>query len=151
MLRFRMNLISSKSHSKPLFSHYIKPYMAPFQNIQKILNENLRFTRNSGSKRDFSQNILKSILLWLRPLLVLILKFWSLLIIFVWLWIDLTEENDQNLHFWGICSNLFSSFLPLFLFLILFICFFYVITCLFSLGFLYFVSLSMFRLLDLLL
>ena len=63
MLRFRMNLISSKSHSKPLFSHYIKPYMAPFQNIQKILNENLRFTRNSGSKRDFSQNILKSILL----------------------------------------------------------------------------------------
>ena len=138
-----MNPISSKSHSKPLFSHYIKPYMAHFQNIQKILKENLRFTRNSGSKRYFSQNILKSILLWLRPLLVLILKFWSLLIIFVWLWIDLTEENDQNLHFWGICSNLFSSFLPLFLFLIF-------ITRLFSLGFLYFVSLSMFRLLDLL-
>ena len=145
-----MNPISSKSHSKPLFSHYIKPYMAHFQNIQKILKENLRFTRNSGSKRYFSQNILKLILLWLRPLLVFILEFWSLLIIFVWLWIDLTEENDQNLHFWGICSNLFSSFLPLFLFLILFICFFYVKTCLFSLGFLYFVSLSMFRLLDLL-
>ena len=138
-----MNPISSKSHSKPLFSHYIKPYMAHFQNIQKILKENLRFTRNSGSKRYFSQNILKLILLWLRPLLVFILEFWSLLIIFVWLWIDLTEENDQNLHFWGICSNLFSSFLPLFLFLIF-------ITRLFSLGFLYFVSLSMFRLLDLL-
>ena len=138
-----MNPISSKSHSKPLFSHYIKPYMAHFQNIQKILKENLRFTRNSGSKRYFSQNILKLILLWLRPLLVFILEFWSLLFIFVWLWIDLTEENDQNLHFWGICSNLFSSFLPLFLFLIF-------ITRLFSLGFLYFVSLSMFRLLDLL-
>ena len=138
-----MNPISSESHSKTLFSHYIKLYMTPFQNIQKILKENLRFTRNRGSKRDFSQNILKSILLWLRPLLVLILKFWSLLIIFVWLWIDLAEENGQNLHFWGICSNLFSSFLPLFLFLIF-------ITRLFSLGFLYFVSLSMFRLLDLL-
>ena len=53
MLRFGMNLKSSRSCSKPLFSHYIKPYMAPFQNTQKILREILRFTRNSESKRDF--------------------------------------------------------------------------------------------------
>ena len=53
MLRFGMNPTSFGSHSKPLFSHYIKPYMTPFQNIQKILRENLRFTRNSESKREF--------------------------------------------------------------------------------------------------
>ena len=32
MLRFGMNPTSSKSHSKFLFSHYIKSYMAHFQN-----------------------------------------------------------------------------------------------------------------------
>ena len=53
MLRFGTNLTSSRSHSKPLFSHYIKPHMIPFQNIQKILRKNLRFTRNSESKREF--------------------------------------------------------------------------------------------------
>ena len=36
----------------PIFSLY-KAYMAPFQNTQKILKENLRFTRNSESKREF--------------------------------------------------------------------------------------------------
>jgi len=51
MLRFGTNPILFGSCSKPLFSHYIKPYMAHFEHIQKILRENLRFTRNSKSKR----------------------------------------------------------------------------------------------------
>ena len=94
---FGRNPTSSRSHYEPLFSHYIKPYMAHFQNTHKILRENLRFTsaimNQSGS---FSQNIPKPILSWLWPILVLIFDFWSLLIILVWLWIDLTEENSQN-------------------------------------------------------
>ena len=53
MLRFGMNLTSFGSRSKPLFSQYIKPYMAPFQNTQKIRRKNLRFTRNSESNREF--------------------------------------------------------------------------------------------------
>ena len=53
MLRFGMNPTLSRSRSKPLFSHYRKPYMAPFQNTQNIQRENLRFTRNSESKREF--------------------------------------------------------------------------------------------------
>ena len=48
-----MNLTSSGSHSKPLFFNYIKPYLVPFQKTEKILRENLRFTRNSESKREF--------------------------------------------------------------------------------------------------
>ena len=57
-----MNPTSFGSHSKPLFSNYIKPYIVVFHNTQKILRENIRFTRNSESKREFfSQNILKSI------------------------------------------------------------------------------------------
>ena len=47
MLRFGTNLISSGSRSKPPFSQYKKPYIAHFQNTQKILRENLRSTRNS--------------------------------------------------------------------------------------------------------
>jgi len=31
MLTFGMNPTTSRSHSKPLFSHYIKPNMAPFK------------------------------------------------------------------------------------------------------------------------
>ena len=34
------------------FSQYKQPYMIPFQNTQKILQENLRFIRNE-SKREF--------------------------------------------------------------------------------------------------
>ena len=30
-----------------------KPYMISFQNTQKILRENIRFTKNSESKREF--------------------------------------------------------------------------------------------------
>ena len=47
-----MNPTSFGSHSKTLFFNYIKPYMVPFQNTQKILWENLRFTRNSELKRE---------------------------------------------------------------------------------------------------
>ena len=53
MLRFGMNLTSFRSCSKLLFSHYIKPYMAHFQNTQEILREKLRFTRKSESKKEF--------------------------------------------------------------------------------------------------
>ena len=53
MLRFGTNLTSFRSRSKLLFSHYIKPYMTPFQNTEKILRENIRFTRYSESKREF--------------------------------------------------------------------------------------------------
>ena len=53
MLRFETNPTSSESRSKLPISHYIKPYMTHFQNTQKILRENLCFTRNSESKREF--------------------------------------------------------------------------------------------------
>ena len=36
ILRFGMNFTSFGSRSKPLFSHYIKPYMASFQNIENF-------------------------------------------------------------------------------------------------------------------
>ena len=49
---FGMNLTSSESYFKPLFSEYIKSYMVPFQNTQKILRENIRFTKNSESKKE---------------------------------------------------------------------------------------------------
>ena len=52
-LRFGMNLTSSGSRSKPLFSQYKKPYMVHFQETQKILRENLRFTRNNKPKMEF--------------------------------------------------------------------------------------------------
>ena len=52
-LRFGMTLTSTGSRCKPIFSHYIKPYIVPFQNTWKILRENTRFTRNSESKRKF--------------------------------------------------------------------------------------------------
>ena len=48
-----MNTTSSGSHSKALFSQYNKPHVVLFQNTQKILRENLRFTRNSESEREF--------------------------------------------------------------------------------------------------
>ena len=53
---FGMNLTSSESYFKPLFSEYIKSYMVPFQNTQKILRENIRFTKNSESKRESFKN-----------------------------------------------------------------------------------------------
>ena len=48
-----MNLTLSKNRSKPPFFNYIKPYIVYFKNTEKILRENLRFTRNSESKRKF--------------------------------------------------------------------------------------------------
>ena len=54
--RFGMNLTSSKSRSKPLFSQYKKPYMVSFQNTENI-NEKPLFTRNSESKREFFHKI----------------------------------------------------------------------------------------------
>ena len=50
---FGMNPTSNGSCSKPLFSHYIKPYIVAFQNTQKILRDDLRFIRHSESKRVF--------------------------------------------------------------------------------------------------
>ena len=52
-LGFGMNHTMSGSRSKPSFFNYINPYMIPFQTIKKILRENLKFTRNSESKREF--------------------------------------------------------------------------------------------------
>ena len=52
-LGFGTNLASSGSHSKPPFSNYKKPYMVPFQNTQKIIRENKKFTRNCESKKEF--------------------------------------------------------------------------------------------------
>ena len=52
---FGKNPTSFGSHSKPLFSDYKKPYMVPFQNTQKILRENTRFTKNNELKREFSK------------------------------------------------------------------------------------------------
>lgn len=52
-LRFGINPTSFESHSKSPFSQYKKPYMVYFQKTQKILRENLKFTRSSESKREF--------------------------------------------------------------------------------------------------
>ena len=51
-----MNPTSSGSRSKPPFSHYKKPYMVLFKNTQKIVRENLKFTRNIESKRGLGLN-----------------------------------------------------------------------------------------------
>ena len=53
MLRFGTNPTLFGRHYKPLFFNYIKPYMIYFKKMQKICRENLRFTRNSESKRKF--------------------------------------------------------------------------------------------------
>ena len=57
-LRFGMNPTSFGNHSKPSFFNYILPNMVYFKNTQKkkkknFLKEDLRFTRNSESKRKF--------------------------------------------------------------------------------------------------
>ena len=71
-----MNLTSFGIRSKPLFSNYIKPYIVVFQNTQKILRENIQFTRNSESKMEFfSQKILKSIFFYWGFFLALIFEF----------------------------------------------------------------------------
>ena len=70
-----MNPTSFRNHSKPPFSDYKKSYMVPFQKTQNNLRENTRFTRNSESKKEFSQNILKSIFFWLKPFLASIFEF----------------------------------------------------------------------------
>ena len=96
MLRFGMNFTSSGSLSKPLFSHYIKPYMAPFQNTQKILRENLRFTRNSESNREFFTKHPQVNFILIRTFSGLdpqVLKFTNH---FGLVWIDLAERNGQN-------------------------------------------------------
>ena len=48
-----MNPTSFGSRSKPLFFNYIKPYIVASQNTQKILKENIGFSRNSESKMEF--------------------------------------------------------------------------------------------------
>ena len=100
----------------------------------------------------FSQNILNSIFFWLRHFLVLNFEFWSLLIIFVWLWIDLTEEKGQNqaknLFVWGICSKHFSFFfLVLISIFFIFLVKFFDIICLFKFRFSLFYVLKHVRLL----
>ena len=70
-----MNPTSSMDRSKPLFSHYKKPYMVYFQNTQKSYGKTLSFTRYSESKGSFSQNTLKSIFFWLGPFIALIFEF----------------------------------------------------------------------------
>ena len=48
-----MNPTLPGSCSKLPFSNYKRPDIVAFQNTQKILRENIRFTRNSESKREF--------------------------------------------------------------------------------------------------
>ena len=85
-----------KPFQTPIFN-YIKPYMVVFQNIQKILRENIRFTRNSESKREFfhktssSQYFLIGAFFWPWSLSFKITNHF-----FIWLWIDLIERNGQN-------------------------------------------------------
>ena len=47
------NPTSSRSRSKPPFLNYRRPYVVAFKNTQKILMENIRFTRNSEPKMEF--------------------------------------------------------------------------------------------------
>ena len=53
---------------------FLKPYMVYFQKIQKILRENLKFTKNSESKREFFTKHSQVNFIWLR--LFLGLFFW---------------------------------------------------------------------------
>ena len=53
MLRFGTNPTLSGNCSKPLFSHYKKPYMVYFQNTQISHWKILRFTRNNETKKKF--------------------------------------------------------------------------------------------------
>ena len=95
-LRFGMNLTSSGSHSKPLFFNYIKPYMVYFKGQRKSKGKTQDSLEIVNQRVSFLQNIFKSIFFWLWHFLVLIFEFWNLLINFIWLWIDLIEENGQN-------------------------------------------------------
>ena len=112
-LRFRMNLTSSGSRSKPPFFNYIKPYMVYFKNAQKILRENLRFIRNSESKRDFFTKhsqvnfILIGTFFGLDPR---VLKFTNHFCLIV---NRLTEENTQNQTWKAFCLRywVLNSFL----------------------------------------
>ena len=79
---FGMNPTLSGSCSKPPFSNYIKPYTVSFQNTQKILKENIRFTRNSESKRFFTKYLQDNIFL-IKAFYGLDVRVSSLLITFV--------------------------------------------------------------------
>ena len=70
-----MNPTLSGDCSKPLFSHYKKPYMVYFQKHKNPTRKTLKFTKNSESKKSFSQNTLKSIFFLLGHFLALIFEF----------------------------------------------------------------------------
>ena len=70
--------------------------MVPFQNTQKILRENTRFTRNSESKREFFTKHPQVNIFWSRPFLALIFEF-KLTNHFFYLIVNrLTKGNGQN-------------------------------------------------------
>ena len=79
---FGMNPTLFGCCSKPPFPNYIKPYTVSFQNTQKILMENIRFTRNSESKRFFTKHPQANIFL-IKEFFGLDLRVSSLLITFV--------------------------------------------------------------------
>ena len=82
-LGFGTNLTSFRSCSKPPFFNYIKSYMVPFQNTQKILRENTRFTKNSESKREFFTKHPQVNIFLIKAFSSLDLRVSSLLITFV--------------------------------------------------------------------
>ena len=57
-----MNSISSRSHSKPHFFHYKKPYMVHFQTHKNPMEKTSYSLENSESNGSFLQNTLKSFL-----------------------------------------------------------------------------------------
>ena len=139
-LRFGMNLTLFGSHSKPPFSQYQRPCMVPFQNTLKILRENLRFTRNNGSKREFFTKHPQVNILMIETFSSLDLWVLKFTIQFCLVVHRLTERNGQNqawkvlcLRYWVLA---FSFSFPCFNFVFNFFSHFvYVLICLGNLGF----------------
>ena len=133
---------------KPLFLNYKKPYMIPFQKTQKILRENIRFTRNSESKREFFTKHFEVNNFLIKAFSGLDLGVLRLLI---------TSLFDCEKNDWGEWSKssqgafvlevkvlaLLASFSLIKSIFLLFLSFYICLTCLFSIGLLCLVVLSM--------
>ena len=144
-----MTPTSPGSHFKPLIFNYINPYMVYFKHTRKILRKNLKFARNSESKREFftkhpQVNFLlicafSGLDLWVLRLLITSLFDCK----YIWLR-GIVKIKPKSFYFWGISSKLSFSFLCFFFLLLIFLfylffLFIYVLICLLSLGFLCFI------------
>ena len=107
---FGINPTSSRSCSKSPFFNYKRLYMIHFQNTQKILKENRRFTKNSESKREFfiKHHQVNIFLIEAFPSLDFRLLRLLITFLFDW-WIDwlrgTVKIKLKSFVFWGISSS----------------------------------------------